>query len=166
MPKGVTQEAIRDLATEKEMNFYYCDCCCGTVRISTDEKINEEEINTIIGIFAQAAGKTAEQVEFLDDRTVLDPEMIREDDYMQQPVFNLYRSETAMMRYMKNLERRDISLATSMISLGSCTMKLNAAVEMLPITWPELGGMHPFVPASQAEGFRQMIEETEKCSKR
>ena len=162
LPKGVTQEAIRDLATEKEMNFYYCDCCCGTVRISTDEKINEEEINTIIGIFAQAAGKTAEQVEFLDDRTVLDPEMIREDDYMQQPVFNLYRSETAMIRYMKNLERRDISLATSMISLGSCTMKLNAAVEMLPITWPELGGMHPFVPASQAEGFRQMIEETEK----
>ena len=162
LPQGVTQEAIRDLATEKEMNFYYCDCCCGTVRLSTDEKIDEEEINTIIGIFAQAAGKTAEWVEFLDDRTVLDPEMIREDDYMQQPVFNLYRSETAMMRYMKNLERRDISLATSMISLGSCTMKLNAAVEMLPITWPEFGGMHPFVPASQAEGFRQMIEETEK----
>lgn len=162
LPQGVTQEAIRDLATEKEMNFYYCDCCCGTVRLSTDEKINEEEINTIIGIFAQAAGKTAESVEFLDDRTVLDPEMIREDDYMQQPVFNLYYSETAMMRYMKNLERRDISLATSMISLGSCTMKLNAAVEMLPITWPEFGGMHPFVPASQAEGFRQMIGETEK----
>lgn len=162
LPQGVTQEAIRDLATEKEMNFYYCDCCCGTVRLSTDEKIDEEEINTIIGIFAQAAGKMAERVEFLDDRTVLDPEMIREDDYMQQPVFNLYRSETAMMRYMKNLERRDISLATSMISLGSCTMKLNAAVEMLPITWPEFGGMHPFVPASQAEGFRQMIEETEK----
>ena len=162
LPQGVTQEAIRDLATEKEMNFYYCDCCCGTVRLSTDEKIDEEEINTIIGIFAQAAGKTAERVEFWDDRTVLDPEMIREDDYMQQPVFNLYRSETAMMRYMKNLERRDISLATSMISLGSCTMKLNAAVEMLPITWPEFGGMHPFVPASQAEGFRQMIEETEK----
>lgn len=162
LPEGVTQEAIRDLATEKEMNFYYCDCCCGTVRISTDEKINEEEINTIIGIFAQAAGKTAERTEFLDDRTVLDPAMIREDDFMQQPVFNLYRSETAMMRYMKNLERRDISLATSMISLGSCTMKLNAAVEMLPITWPEFGGIHPFVPASQAEGFRQMIEETEK----
>lgn len=162
LPEGVTQEAIRDLSAEKEMNFYYCSCGCGTVRISTDEKMNEEEINTIIGIFAQAAGKTAERTEFLDDRTVLDPEMIREDDYMQQPVFNLYHSETAMMRYMKNLERRDISLATSMISLGSCTMKLNAAVEMLPITWPELGGMHPFVPASQGEGFRQMIGETEK----
>lgn len=162
LPQGVTQEAIRDLATEKEMNFFYCDCCCNTVRISTDEKIDEKEINTIIGIFAQAAGKTAEKVQFLDDRTVLDPEMIRQDDYMQQPVFNIYHSETAMMRYMKNLERRDISLATSMISLGSCTMKLNAAAEMLPITWPEFGGIHPFVPATQAEGFRQMIAETEK----
>lgn len=162
LPKGVTQEAIRDLAIEKEMNFHYCECCCGTVGLSTDEKINEQEINTIIGIFARAAGKTATKVEFLDDRTVLDPQMIREDEYMEQPAFNLYHSETAMMRYMKNLERRDISLATSMISLGSCTMKLNAAAEMLPITWPEFGGMHPFVPASQAEGFLQMISESEK----
>lgn len=162
LPKGVTQGAIRDLATEHEMNFSYCECCCATVRISTDEKINEEEINTIIGIFARAAGKTAEKVQFLDDRTMLEPQMLRNDEYMQQPVFNLYRSETAMMRYMKNLERRDISLATSMISLGSCTMKLNAAAEMLPISWPEFGGMHPFAPASQAEGYRQMIDETEK----
>lgn len=162
LPKGVTQEAIRDLAIEREMNFHYCECCCGTVGLSTDEKINEQEINTIIGIFARAAGKTAAKVEFLDDRTVLDPQMIREDEYLEQPAFNLYHSETAMMRYMKNLERRDISLATSMISLGSCTMKLNAAVEMLPITWPEFGGMHPFVPVSQAEGFLQMISESEK----
>ena len=72
---------------------------------------------------------------------------------MAQPVFNIYHSETAMMRYMKNLERRDISLATSMISLGSCTMKLNAAVEMMPITWPEFGGMHPFVPFDRRKGI-------------
>ena len=112
--------------------------CGKVVGLSTDEKINEKEINTLIGIFAKAAGKTADHVEFLDDRTVLDPTMLRDDEILQQSVFNIYHSETGMMRYMKNLERRDISLATSMISLGSCTMKLNAAVEMLPITWPEL----------------------------
>lgn len=164
LPKGVTEEAIRDLALEHEMNFHYCNCCCCgcVVGLSTDEKINEKEINTIIGIFAKAVGKTAGKVEFLDDRTILEPSMIREDEYMDEPVFNLYHSETAMMRYMKNLERRDISLATSMISLGSCTMKLNAAVEMFPFSWPEFGAIHPFVPASQAEGYQELIKATEK----
>lgn len=163
LPEGVTVEAIRDAALEQEINLFYCHCgCASKVGLSTDEKITEAEINALIGIFARAAGKTAEPVEFLDDRTVLSPEMIREDEFLQQPVFNLYHSETGMMRYMKNLERRDISLATSMISLGSCTMKLNAAVEMMPLSWPELGGIHPFVPFSQAEGYQQMIRETEE----
>ncbi|MDL2231806.1 aminomethyl-transferring glycine dehydrogenase [Porphyromonadaceae bacterium OttesenSCG-928-L07] len=165
LPKGVTVEMLRDRALENQINLYYCDCCScsaeGCVGLSTDEKINEEEINTIIRIFAEAAGKKAENAEFIDDRTILDPQMLREDDFLSGPVFNLYRSETAMMRYMKNLERRDISLATSMISLGSCTMKLNAAVEMMPLSWPEFGGIHPFVPVSQAEGYQQMIHETE-----
>ncbi len=160
LPAGVTQEALRKVALAHEINLYYCPC--GAVGLSTDERINEEELNMIAGIFAEAAGKKAEPVTFMDDCTVLDPAMLREDEYMQQPVFNIYHSETAMMRYMKNLERRDISLATSMISLGSCTMKLNAAVEMLPISWREFGGMHPFVPADQAEGYRQMIRETEE----
>lgn len=164
LPKGVTVEAIRDRALEKEINLHYCDCCGegGVVGLSTDEKINEEEINTLISIFAEAAGKKAEKVSFLDDRTVLDPEMLRDDEFLEEPVFKLYHSETAMMRYMKNLERRDISLATSMISLGSCTMKLNAAVEMMPLSWPEFGSIHPFVPLSQAEGYQQMIRETEE----
>ena len=161
LPEGVHMDELRDIALEHEMNFWYCEKC-QVVGLSTDEKISEAEINTIVGIFAQAAGKTAEHVAFIDDRTVLDPAMLREDEYLNQKVFNIYHSETAMMRYMKNLERRDISLATSMISLGSCTMKLNAAVEMLPITWPEIGGLHPFVPLSQAEGFQQMIRETEE----
>lgn len=163
LPQGVTVAAVRDRALENKMNLHYCDCCCGggAVGLSTDEKINEEEINTIIGIFALAAGKKAEKVQFLDDRTVLDPSMLRDDEYLQEPVFKLYHSESAIMRYMKNLERRDISLATSMISLGSCTMKLNAAAEMFPITWPEFGAIHPFVPVSQAEGYQQMIRESE-----
>lgn len=163
LPKGVTEDAIRDLALEKEMNFHYSTCCCCgcVVGLSTDEKINEKEINTIIAIFAKAAGKTADKVQFLDDRTVLNPSMLREDEYMDEPVFELYHSETGMMRYMKNLERRDVSLANSMISLGSCTMKLNAAIEMLPFSWPEFGGIHPFVPISQAEGYQELIKETE-----
>ena len=161
LPEGVCQSALQDIALEKEINLYYCPCG-KVVGLSTDEKINEEEINTLIGIFAQAVGKTVGHVDFIDDRTVLDPEMLRDDEILQQFVFNIYHSETGMMRYMKNLERRDISLATSMISLGSCTMKLNAAVEMLPITWPEFGGLHPFVPLSQAEGYQQMIRETEE----
>lgn len=161
LPEGVCQSALQDIALEKEINLYYCPCG-KVVGLSTDEKINEEEINTLIGIFAQAVGKTVGHVDFIDDRTVLDPEMLRDDEILQQSVFNIYHSETGMMRYMKNLERRDISLATSMISLGSCTMKLNAAVEMLPITWPEFGGLHPFVPLSQAEGYQQMIRETEE----
>lgn len=161
LPEGVSLENLRDIALEHEINLWYCDKC-NTVGLSTDEKINEEEINTLVGIFAKAAGKTAEHVDFVDDRTVLEPSMLRDDEILTQSVFNIYHSETAMMRYMKNLERRDISLATSMISLGSCTMKLNAAVEMLPITWPEIGGLHPFVPMSQAEGYQQMIRETEE----
>lgn len=160
LPAGVTQEDVRKVALAHEINLYYCPC--GSVGLSTDERINEKELNIIAGIFAEAAGRKAEPVTFTDDRTVLDPAMLREDEYMQQPVFNIYHSETAMMRYMKNLERRDISLATSMISLGSCTMKLNAAVEMLPISWPEFGGMHPFAPLDQAEGYQQMIRETEE----
>ncbi len=160
LPEGVTVETLREVALEHEVNLFYCDC--GTVGLSTDECISEAELNVIAAIFAEAAGKKAEKVKFLDDCTVLNPDMLRDDEFMQQPVFNIYHSETAMMRYMKNLERRDISLATSMISLGSCTMKLNAAAEMLPITWPEFGRMHPFVPFDQAEGYQQMIRETEQ----
>ena len=162
LPEGVTQEKLREVALEHEINLFYCECGCDSVGLSTDECINEEELNTLVAIFAEAAGKKAERVEFLEDCTVLEPEMLREDEYMQQEVFNIYHSETAMMRYMKNLERRDISLATSMISLGSCTMKLNAAAEMMPITWPEFGKIHPFVPFDQAEGYQQMIRETEQ----
>lgn len=159
LPAGVTEESLREVALEQEVNLYYGN---GEVGLSADERIDEEELNVLAGIFAAAAGRKAGKVVFREDCTILEPGMLREDEYMQQPVFNIYHSETAMMRYMKNLERRDISLATSMISLGSCTMKLNAAVEMLPITWPEFGGIHPFVPFDQAEGYQQMIRETEQ----
>ncbi|MCC8174127.1 MAG: aminomethyl-transferring glycine dehydrogenase [Odoribacter sp.] len=163
LPEDIQKDALRDKALEHKINLFYGKGVNGAsiVGLSTDEKINEEEINTIIQIFAESAGKIAEKVEFIDERTVLNPEMLRTDDFMEEPVFNLYHSETALMRYMKNLERRDISLANSMISLGSCTMKLNAAAEMMPITWAEFAAIHPFVPFSQAEGYQQLISETE-----
>ncbi|MDR0982012.1 MAG: aminomethyl-transferring glycine dehydrogenase [Culturomica sp.] len=160
LPKGVTVDVLRSKALANEINLYYSPSG-EQVGLSTDEKITEEEINTLVRIFAEATGEQAENVQFLDDRTVLDPEMLRGDDILSQSVFNIYHSETAIMRYMKNLERRDISLATSMISLGSCTMKLNAAVEMFPLSWSEFGGIHPFVPKDQAAGYQQIIKETE-----
>ena len=77
---------------------------------------------------------------------------------MQQPIFNLYQSEHEMLRYLKRLENRDLSLAHSMIALGSCTMKLNATTEMLPVSWPELASLHPFVPLDQAQGYQEMFQ--------
>ena len=82
----------------------------------------------------------------------------RDTPYLQSPIFNLYHSEHEMLRYLKRLENRDLSLAHSMIALGSCTMKLNATSEMMPITWPELASLHPFVPADQAQGYAEMFE--------
>ena len=82
----------------------------------------------------------------------------RESPFMQQPIFNLYQSEHEMLRYLKRLENRDLSLCHSMIALGSCTMKLNATTEMLPVSWPELANLHPFVPADQAEGYMEMFQ--------
>ena len=87
----------------------------------------------------------------------------RETPFMQQPIFNLYQSEHEMLRYLKRLENRDLSLAHSMIALGSCTMKLNATTEMLPVSWPELANLHPFVPLDQAQGYQEMFTVRAEC---
>ena len=160
LTQDVKVENIKKMALEAEMNFNFFEE--GFVSISTDEKMSEAEISTIIEIFAKAAGKTATKVELINETTAVDASLLRSDDYMTQDVFNTYRSETAMMRYIKQLERKDIGLNNSMISLGSCTMKLNAASEMLPISWPEFGGLHPFIPADQANGYHELIEELER----
>lgn len=160
IPSNVNVEDIRNAALASKMNFNFFNE--GIVSISTDEKMSPAEINTIIEIFAKAAGKSASKIDDIKDVTSIDKSFNRESDFMAQKVFNSYRSETAMMRYIKQLERKDIALNNSMISLGSCTMKLNAASEMLPISWPEFGAIHPFVPADQAEGYHELIEELEK----
>lgn len=160
IPQGVNVEDIKSAAIKAEINFNYFSA--GLVMISTDEKMSENELSSIIEIFAKVVGKTATKVEEIKEVLSLDNALVRTSDYMSQDVFNRFRSETAMMRYIKQLERKDIALNNSMISLGSCTMKLNAASEMLPISWPEFGGIHPFVPANQAEGYHELIDDLEK----
>ena len=129
------------------------DPCERCVQISFDELSTCEEARTIGEIFGCKEGCPA-----IPEAPVF---MKRETPILTQKVFNTYHSETEMMRYIKMLERKDISLAHSMIPLGSCTMKLNAAVEMLPLSWSEFGNLHPYAPADQAEGTLQVIHELE-----
>ena len=157
MPEGVTAESVRMQALQHEINFWYPDD--ETILISLDETTTLADLEGIIKVFT-AAGKRKYVPAGILAASLRIPEMlIRTGSFMTQAVFHDYRSETDMMRYIKQLERKDFSLTHSMISLGSCTMKLNAAVEMLPLSWPEFAHMHPFVPADQAEGYQQLISE-------
>ncbi len=160
LPLGVKAEDISKLALAKNMNFnYFVE---GEVSISTDEVISLDEINTILSIFANANNKTFIPLKELNDSYTISKEFLRTDEYLKQKVFNIYHSETEMMRYIKRLENRDIALNRSMISLGSCTMKLNPATSMLPLSWAEFGNIHPFVPADQVEGYHELISELER----
>lgn len=154
---GVTADMIKKIAVSKGINLWYPCANCAT--ISTDELTTVEEINTIVGIFAEAAGKKAEPVTKLCDCLCIDEKFRRKSAFMQERAFNSYHSETDMMRYIKMLERKDFSLANGMISLGSCTMKLNPAASMFAMSWPEFGNIHPFVPADQAEGYYRLMTE-------
>lgn len=160
LPEGVNSEMIQKLALEKEINLRYIDD--KTVGLSTDERIDNKEIATLLNIFAKAKDISEVGVETVEQKIWFADKFKRTSGYLTLDVFNRYHSETAMMRYIKNMEKKDIGLNTSMISLGSCTMKLNAAVEMLPITWPEFGALHPFVPKDQAMGYQEMITELEE----
>ena len=163
LPGKLLAEDIQKIAEEREINFYYPDET--TVQFSTDETTHEEQLNEILEIFSVAVKKG---IHFQDD---LEPEIAfkqtfaRKSPILPQPAFHRYHSETEMMRYIRKLERRDISLTQSMISLGSCTMKLNAAAQLMPVSWPEFASQHPFIPIDQTEGFHQMINELEQALK-
>ncbi len=157
LPKHVKREDIEWLSLELEMNFRYFEN--GDVGLSIDETTNLDDINWIIEVFAKAANKPNVRITQYPEKIVIAPAYLRQTHFMKQEVFNLHRSETEMLRYIKRLEHKDISLTHSMISLGSCTMKLNAATEMLPLSWIEFGGIHPFVPKNQARGYHEMMEE-------
>ncbi len=157
LPKYVKCEDIEWLSLELEMNFRYFEN--GEVGLSIDETTNLDDINWIIEVFAKAANKPYPKIKAYPETGSLSQDKLRTSAYMQQEVFRKYRSETEMLRYIKRLEHRDISLAHSMIPLGSCTMKLNAATEMFPLSWIEFNGIHPFVPKNQARGYQEMMEE-------
>ena len=122
------------------MNFRYFEN--GEVGLSIDETTNLDDINWMIEVFAKAANKPFGKIVDYPTACTIQPEFLRTSAFMQQEVFNKYRSETEMLRYIKKLEHKDISLTHSMIPLGSCTMKLNAATEMLPLSWIEFNGIH------------------------
>ncbi|QCK13546.1 aminomethyl-transferring glycine dehydrogenase [Mangrovivirga cuniculi] len=148
--------ALKSIALGSELNFRYYDSL--HVGISLDETTRLDDVNEILEVFAHVRGK--ENITAEDSIEVAFPlGLQRESSFLEHEVFNMYHAEHAMLRYMKRLENKDLSLVHSMISLGSCTMKLNATVEMMPITWPELGHLHPFIPRDQAKGYLEMIKE-------
>lgn len=149
-------EKIKTEALKKEINFWYQE---DTILISMDETVLESDVNDILNVFETVKNSSLEKSSININYSSIPEELTRKSSYLTHPIFNMYRSETELMRYIKNLERRDLSLTTSMIPLGSCTMKLNAATEMLPITFAEFANMHPFVPIEQAEGYKQLFEE-------
>jgi len=150
---------IRSVAEQNEINFrYFADNCIG---ISIDETTMQKDLLQIVSVFETANGKDVAAISFSNDDTVpgYPGNLQRTSPFLIQSVFNTHHSESQMMRYIKFLENKDLSLNTSMISLGSCTMKLNAATELIPVSWPQFGSLHPFVPASQAMGYQQITDE-------
>ena len=163
LPDGMTSNDVKNIAEEKEINFYYPDD--STVQFSTDESTHEERLNEILEIFSLVVKKGIPFQASLEPAIAFKQAFTRNSEILPQPTFHKYRSETALMRYIRMLERKDISLTQSMISLGSCTMKLNAAAQLMPVSWPEFASLHPFVPIDQTEGFHQLINELEQALK-
>ena len=149
---------IQDIALAREINMYYPTD--DTVRMSFDEVTTDEELQAIVEIFAEARGKKAKAVKRVE-AAVIAAEVERKSDFFTEEIFNAYRTETEMMRYIKRLELRDISLMNSMISLGSCTMKLNAAQLMQPLSLAGFQNVHPLAPEDQTEGYRELISNLE-----
>ena len=151
----VKRDVIEPIALRNQININYVDE--DRISLSLNETTDENSLQKIVALFEEVAGKT---IALSDSTTAsrLPSDLIRACDYLTHPVFNSHHSETALMRYIKRLERKDLALNHSMISLGSCTMKLNAAVEMLPLSWSQWNGLHPFVPVNQAGGYQKVLK--------
>jgi glycine dehydrogenase len=157
---GELANSIHAEAINNEMNFHYTGSVVG---IAVDETTNLDDILNIIRVFAKVKAKTINDIQIDDLKTKLQariqPELIRSSEFLTHAVFNTHHSEHEMLRYIKSLESKDLSLCDSMIPLGSCTMKLNATSEMIPVTWPEFSKLHPFAPLDQTGGYMQIFDE-------
>jgi glycine dehydrogenase len=147
-------ERLETLALSRKINFHYQD---NKATVSLDETITEEEFTALVNLFSDFQSKKLSDYRIVPSK--LATTNVRTSDFCTHPVFSQHHTESAMMRYIKRLENKDLSLTHSMISLGSCTMKLNAATEMIPVSWPEFANLHPFVPIDQAKGYHQIFEE-------
>jgi glycine dehydrogenase len=159
--EGADGAAVRREAEAAGMNFRYAD---GAIGIAVDETTRSQDALEIVMVFARAAGVSIAETDVRQPADLKVPEPLRRTSaYLSHPVFNTHHSETEMMRYIRRLERKDVGLDTSMIPLGSCTMKLNAASEMIPVTWPRFSRIHPFAPDDQTQGYRQIFQELEQA---
>ena len=157
------QDRVREAAEEVGINLYYDPQ--GWIGLAIDETVDLYDMNELIGVFAAASDNMAQledSDEAFENLWAIDESRVRELDYLQAPVFNLYHTETELMRYLKRLDRKDISLATSMIPLGSCTMKLNPAAAMIPITFGKAMSVHPLAPAEQVIGYQTIMEQLQE----
>ena len=150
---------VQPIALKQQINFYYPDS--ETVAISVNETTTLKDVNNILQIFAEVVQQDAPVLTELNTENAIPESVARTSEFLTNEVFNSYHSETELMRYIKRLERKDLALNHSMISLGSCTMKLNAASEMLPLSDARWGNIHPFVPVNQAEGYQLMLKKLE-----
>ncbi|KWH43900.1 aminomethyl-transferring glycine dehydrogenase [Burkholderia stagnalis] len=161
---GARTEQVHALANAKRINLRRVSAT--QVGISVDETTTRDDLADLLAVFAQAAGGTAPDVDAFDAGlagiAALPAGLERTSAYLTHHVFNRHHSETEMLRYLRSLSDKDLALDRSMIPLGSCTMKLNATSEMLPVTWPEFGQIHPFAPAEQTVGYREMIDQLEQ----
>ena len=149
---------LRKAAESREINFRYP--APGVVQLSLNETVSDRDLDDIAAAFGEASGRQLTPGSVTG--AAFDAPFGRTSPYLTHPVFNTHHSETEMMRYIRRLERKDLGLDTAMIPLGSCTMKLNAAAEMMPVSWPEFARMHPFAPIEQAKGYRQIFDELEQ----
>ncbi len=154
-------QSVRRAAESRGINFRYV--ADDAIQISLDETVSEGDLTDIVAAFAEATGATAPAIAAPGRETTVPAAVRRRSAYLAHPVFNAHHSETEMMRYIRALERKDLGLDTAMIPLGSCTMKLNAAAEMLPVTWPEFSRLHPFAPVDQTAGYQQIFRELEQA---
>lgn len=151
-------EVVHAAAALKFVNLRKVDTT--RVGVTLDESVGHEDLKTLVSVFAMAAsGPTGVLANIPQPTaTAIPSSLVRTSEFLPHPVFNTHHSETEMLRYIFHLASKDLSLVHTMIPLGSCTMKLNSTSSMIPLTWPEFGGVHPFAPVDQVEGYRQIIK--------